>query len=258
MTPNPWRGIHEAASDGESGASEIVRRAAEALAALPPHDVEEAVLTLTRAQPSMAPLWRLGSETLGSTDHAAAARNFAMRVATERDGIARQAAAILSDLVLVHSFSSTVIAAVATAGARAICTRSEPGGEGAHTAERLTEVGVDARVVDDAVALLSVDEVGAVVVGADAVGPGGVVNKVGTRTLAEEARRHSTPCYSLAGGSKLLAVDLPAPLPFQRTPVDLFTSVITEEGPLSPDEVVRRVNEHPVHALLAELLEKHN
>jgi translation initiation factor 2B subunit (eIF-2B alpha/beta/delta family) len=258
MDPEAWGGVHEAASDRRSGASEIVRRAAEALAALPPNDVEEAVLTLIRGQPSMAPLWRLCSETLGSTDHVAAARSFAIRVAAERDGIAKNAAALLPDLVLVHSFSSTVIAAVATAGARAICTFSEPGGEGAHMAERLTEVGVDARVVDDAVALLAVDEVGGVVVGADAVGPAGVVNKVGTRTLAEEARRHSTPCYSLAGESKLLAVDLPAPRPFERTPMDLFTSVITEEGSLSPDEVARRVNEHPVHPLLAELLEKHN
>ncbi|HET6771252.1 MAG TPA: hypothetical protein VFH75_06410 [Actinomycetota bacterium] len=257
MTPNPRRGIREAASDRRSGALEIVRRAAEALAALRPSDVEEAVLTLIRGQPWMAPLWRLGSETLGSTDHVAAARNFALRVAAERDGIAKQAAALLPDLVLVHSFSSTLIAAVAAAGVRAICTLSNPGGEGALMAERLTEVGVDARVVDDAVALLSVDEVGAVVVGADAVGPAGVVNKVGTRTLAEEARRHSTPCYSLAGESKLLAVDLPAPQPFERTPMDLFTSVITEEGPLTPDEVARRVPEHPVHPLLAELLQKH-
>jgi translation initiation factor 2B subunit (eIF-2B alpha/beta/delta family) len=258
MDSEAWGGIHEAAGDRRSGASEIVRRAAEALAALPPNDVKEAVLSLIRGQPSMAPLWRLGSDALGAADHVEAARNFAFRVAAERDEIAEKAAALLPNVVLVHSFSSTVIAAVATAGARAICTLSEPGGEGADMAERLTEVGVGARVVDDAVALLTIDEVGAVVVGADAVGPAGVVNKVGTRMLAEVTRRHSIPCFCLAGESKLLAADLPAPHPFERTPLDLFTSVITEVDPLSPDEVERRVNEHPVHPRLADLLEKHN
>ena len=56
----------------------------------------------------------------------------------------------------------------------------------------------------------------------------------------------------------LLAVDLPAPQPFERTPMDLFASVITEEGPLSRDEVARQANELSVHPVLAELLEKHN
>jgi hypothetical protein len=95
-----------------------------------------------------------------------------------------------------------------------------------------------------------------VVVGADAVGPGGVINKVGTLRLALAARRSSTPCYSLTGESKLLDADLPAPHPFERTLLDLFTSVITQEGALTPDQAARRAVRRPVHARLATLLSK--
>ncbi|HWC32813.1 MAG TPA: hypothetical protein VG709_06765, partial [Actinomycetota bacterium] len=52
------RALRDAAGDARSGAAEIARRAAEALAALPRDDVPGAVATLVRAHPSMAPLWR--------------------------------------------------------------------------------------------------------------------------------------------------------------------------------------------------------
>lgn len=255
MTRDAWEGIHQAAGDRRSGAAEIVRRAAEALAALPRRDVEEAVLALIRGQPAMAPVWRLGSEALASSDHVAAAAAFAVRVVSERDAIARNAATLLPSLVLVHSFSGTAIAAVVRARTRAICALSEPGGEGATTVAQLAELGVDARLVGDDEALRAVAEAGAVVVGADAVGPGGVVNKVGTLRLAEEAREASTPCYSLSGESKLIGADLQAPHPFERTPLDLFTSVITQEGPLSPTEAAQRAREHTLHPLLVALLQ---
>src|SRR5918999_755380 len=140
MIRDAWDGIHDAASDRRSGAAEIVRRAAEALAALPSTDVKEAVFILVRGQP----------------------------------------ATVLPDLVVVHSFSDTVNAALATSNVRAICALSEPGGEGATTTKALVDLGVDARLVTDEEALAAVAEAGAVVVGADAVEPGGVVNKMGT------------------------------------------------------------------------------
>jgi hypothetical protein len=254
MSPRAWKGIREVASDRRSGAAEIVRRAAEALAALPRRDVEEGVLALIGGQPAMAPLWRLGSEALASSDHESAAAAFAVRVVSERDAISGQAASLLPDVVVVHSLSATVVSAVAAAGARAICALSEPGGEGAMTLAQLAELGVDARLVGDEEALRAVAAAGAVVVGADAVGPGGVVNKVGTLRLAEGAREASTPCYSLSGESKLIGADLPAPHPFERTPLDLFTSVITQEGPLSPTQAAHRARRVVLHPLLADLL----
>lgn len=257
MAHDAWSNLTEAAVDRQSGAADIVRRAAEALAALPRNDVEPAVLTLIRSQPSMAPLWRLGSEALSASDHTRAARDFAIRVTAEREEIAKHAAAVLPGPVVTHSLSSTVISAVASSGARAICARSEPGGEGAATVERLTNLGVDARLVEDPEALAAVAEAGSVVVGADAVGPEGVINKLGTRRLADAARRSRTPCYVLAGESKVVDADLPAPHPFERTPLDLFTSVLTQDGPLSPSEATDLARDRPLHPLLqAELQER--
>jgi translation initiation factor 2B subunit (eIF-2B alpha/beta/delta family) len=258
MNPEGWNDIRGAATDRHSGAAEIVRRAAEAVAALPREDVEAALLTLVRGQFSMAPVWRLATDVLNSADHAQTARDFAIQVGAEAERVAEHAAPLLSDPVVAHSYSSAVIAAVAAADVRAICARSDPGGEGARTAARLAELRVAARLVDDDEAVASVADAAIVVVGADAIGPGGIVNKVGTRALAEAASRHGTPCYSLAGASKLLAVDLPAPDPFERTPLDLFTFVITPEGPWAPDEVARRVTRYTVHPVLRGIFEKPN
>lgn len=257
MAHEAWSNLNKAAVDRQSGAADIVRRAAEALAALPRTDVESAVLTLIRSQPSMAPLWRLGSEVLGASDHVQAARDFAIQVTAEREQIAKHAAALLTGPVVAHSFSSTVISAIASSGARAICARSEPGGEGEMIVEGLTNLGVDARLVEDPEALAAVAEAGSVVVGADAVGSQEIVNKVGTRGLADAARRFRTPCHVLTGESKFVNADLRAPLPFERIPLDLFTSVVTQDGPLSPPEAADLAGDHPLHPLLqAELRER--
>ena len=230
-----WEDIRQAAADRASGAAEIARRAADALAALPRGDLEEAVRTLVTGHPSMAPLWRLAASALSAEDHAEAARGFAAAGSAERDAVAAVAAPLLRSPVVTISYSSTLVAAVAGAGVLALCARSDPGGEGEETAARLKAMGHEARVINDREAVRAARTGRMVVTGADAVGPGGVVNKVGTRELAEAAAVRSTPCYVVAGTSKFLAVDLPAAHPFERTPLALFTAVLTEDGPKEPE-----------------------
>jgi translation initiation factor 2B subunit (eIF-2B alpha/beta/delta family) len=246
--------IRAAAGDRQSGASEIALRAAEALSALPRSDLEEAVAVLVRGHPSMAPLWRLGSEALGSADHAAAARAFAGRLGTEQKRVAARAAALLSGTVLVHSYSGTAVAAVVAAGVRALCARAEPGGAGELTASRLTERGIEAQVVEHHEAVDHAARVDAVLTGADAVGPGGVVNEVGTRRLAEAAIAAGRPAIVVAGSSKLIGADLPAPKPFERAPLQSFTAIVTEDGSMDPLETGRRAMAFPLHPTLARLL----
>jgi translation initiation factor 2B subunit (eIF-2B alpha/beta/delta family) len=248
-----WGEIERAAEDRASGAAEIARRAAAALASLPRADVEEAVRTLVGSHPSMAPLWRLGSLVLSSADPAEAAITFAGAILAERDLVASAAAGVLRGPVLTHSYSSTLVAAVAAARVAAVCARSEPGGEGAVTAERLRERGAPAELLSDPEAVVAAKD-RALVVGADAVGPGGLVNKLGTRALAEAARAGGAERYAVAGGSKLLGADLPAPHPFERTPLDLFTGVITEEGVLGPGEAAQAASAHPLHPALRDIL----
>jgi translation initiation factor 2B subunit (eIF-2B alpha/beta/delta family) len=257
--PGGWAEIRRAASDRVSGAAEIALRAAEALAALPRSDLEGAVSALARGHPSMAPLWRLGTEALGAPDHAGAARTFAQRLAAERDRVASRAAGLLfgptgPGTVVVHSYSGTVVAAVAAAGATALCARSEPGGEGQLTASRLADRGVEAIVVDDDEAAERVAGADALVTGADAVGPGGVVNKAGTARLARAASSGGRPAIVVAGSSKLIAADLPAPHPFERVPLAAFSAIVTEEAVLDPTEADRRVRDFSLDPALAELL----
>jgi translation initiation factor 2B subunit (eIF-2B alpha/beta/delta family) len=247
--------IRRAAEDRTSGAAEIARRAAEALAALPRDRVEEAIRTLVRGHPSMAPLWRLGSAVLSSNDHAAVAAGFARQVRAERDAVAAHARSVLTGPLITLSYSSTLVAAVAAAGGPARCARSDPGGEGVVTAERLRERGVDAEVIDDQGAMNAAAEGLTVVTGADAVGPGGIVNKWKTRSLAT-AGLSGGGSYVVAGRTKFLAADLPASKPiFERTPPHLFTGIITEEGVLTPEEAERAASAHPLHPALRDLLD---
>jgi translation initiation factor 2B subunit (eIF-2B alpha/beta/delta family) len=249
-----WADLREAASDSSSGAAEIARRAAEALAAIPSSDLEGAVRTLVTGHPSMAPLWRLGSAVLGAEVPAEAAAAFASALAEESGRVARAATPILPPQVVVHSCSATVIRALAEARIRALCALSEPGGEGRGAARRLREAGADALVVDDSEALRSAARGMTVISGADAIGPTGIVNKVGTRALAQAARDGGGACYVLAGGSKLLAEDLPAPETFERTPLDLVTAVVGEEGADHPTAVARAAASHPLHPSLRPVL----
>jgi translation initiation factor 2B subunit (eIF-2B alpha/beta/delta family) len=250
-----WSAVNQAARDSRSGALEIALRAAEALAALPGADLDDAVATLVRGHPSMAPLWRLASDVLGAADHRIAAAEFARRLLSERRAIADSGLRLLRfPTLVVQSYSSTIVSAVSRTGARILCARSEPGGEGAVTARLLREAGASAEVIEDQDAQ---DEAGAgttVVTGADALGPGGIVNKVGTAALAGAARSGGGGCYALAGTSKMLSVDLPAPSPFERIPLDLLAAVITEEGPIEPVDAAAAAAGHELHPSLAPLL----
>jgi translation initiation factor 2B subunit (eIF-2B alpha/beta/delta family) len=249
-----WEGIRGAASDRRSGAAEIARRAAEALAALPRADLRAAVEALVRGHPSMAPLWRLGTEVLAARDHAGAAAAFARRVGAEADAVAAAAAPLLDGTIVLHSYSSTLVAAVAAAGVAAHCARSEPGGEGEATAAALRERGVDAWVVSDKEAEARAASGMTVVVGADSVGPGGVVNKVRTAALATASRRGGGRCLALSGSTKLVAEDLPAGPPFERVPLDRLTAIVTEDGTLAPGEARRAAAAHVLHPVLRDLL----
>jgi translation initiation factor 2B subunit (eIF-2B alpha/beta/delta family) len=254
MSEEAWDAVHSAAEDRVSGASEIALRAAEALAALPRSDLADAVSALVRGHPSMAPLWRLGSQVLDVEDHAAAASAFAAALRAEQKAVVARAADLLHGTVLLQSYSGTAVAAVVTAGVRALCARSEPGGAGELAAARLTERGIEARVVEDEEAAGHAARADIVLTGADAVGPGGVVNEVGTRRLAEAAVTAGRRALVLAGSSKLVAADLPAPHPFERIPPEAFTAIVTDAETLDPAEATRRSMRFRLTPVLAELL----
>lgn len=257
--PQAWAEVRVVACDRRSGAAQLARRAATALGALGKHELLDALGILLAGHPSMAPLWRLGTALLGSDDHPAAARRFVDTLDRETQAAAEVAAASLGPRVITLSYTSMVVEALTRRAAdgplSVLCSRSKPEGEGATTAQALRERGIDAEVVADAEALRRVPAMDAVVTGADAVTPGGVVNKAGTRALAAAARRAGVAWIVLAGEPKLVGVEVPVVVPFERTPIGLAGAVVAGGQLLPPGRASALAALRPIDPRLAALLD---
>jgi translation initiation factor eIF-2B subunit delta len=165
--------------------------------------------------------------------------------------------------IVSHSYSSTVLGVLVSLedrspGLEVIQSISEPVREGLRMARLLVEGGVGVRLVADAGLAAEVEQADAVVVGADGVSAEGVLNKLGTLGLALAARFFNVPIYAVFDTAKLLPPDKifeieekdPGELAepsderikvrnvyFDRTPLELFTALITEERVYSPEEM---------------------
>jgi translation initiation factor 2B subunit (eIF-2B alpha/beta/delta family) len=115
-------------------------------------------------------------------------------------------------------------------------------------------------------------EVDVVLVGADAVTSGFVVNKAGTSLLALAAKEMGRKMYALAGPEKLLSAgySLPAEAPkdpaevlglapagvevrnlyFDRTPIEWLAGVVSREGVLNPAALRKRLQGISLHPAL--------
>lgn len=274
--------------DNSSGAAALAARAALQLEAWSRRRRSQAerlqvARELVRAQPRMAPLVNLASRFLeAGPQPAQACREFLRRMKASAAKAATRAATLISDgdAVLTHSFSSTVLGALRRAAAqgkrvRVIVTESRPVNEGVALARELARVGIPARLIVDAAAASWVRESHLVLVGADAISPEGVVNKIGTAALALAARHSGVPVYAVATADKfvpsgyrlppepardpheVLAGDLPgvtvANYYFEVTPLELLTGVITEAGVRTADMLQQRWACPPVHPALGNL-----
>ena len=173
------------------------------------------------------------------------------------------------DKIMTHSYSSTVVAALKTAFTKhrnieVITTRSGPGRTGERIARELGLYGIPLTFIDDAAMGLYLSTANKVMVGADRVcADGKVVNGIGTYQLALAAERAGIPFYVLCETLKFDPrlrgdkVDLeekdpseivePGRLPpevrvknpyFDITPLKLVSGVVTENGLLTPEEVI--------------------
>jgi translation initiation factor 2B subunit (eIF-2B alpha/beta/delta family) len=177
---------------------------------------------------------------------------------------AREAAALLSGTVVTLSRSGTVLDALrAATDVPVIVGESRPAREGVGVAEALAADRSVTLAVDAALPhLLATRSIDCVLVGADTVLPdGSVVNKVGTRGLALAAAHEGVPVYAVTASDKIgldddpdledgareavydgeEAIDVANPT-FDRTPADAVT-VVTEDGPLAPDDIANCADE---------------
>lgn len=158
-------------------------------------------------------------------------------------------------VVLTHSASATVREAlVHGAPARAICTVSQPVGEGRAFAEDLRGEGLTVDLVDDADGPLALETADVFLIGADTVFRCGTLcNKIGTTALAEAAQKHGVPTIVACEIVKLAPIEA-ASAPeqseaerelFEMTPPDLLSEIVTEEGAVTPDAVAALVDRTP-------------
>lgn len=114
--------------------------------------------------------------------------------------------------VITYSYSSTVVKALIHARRRikgVTCSEGRPGMEGRKTAAMLAKAGIRVTLVSDINLPLFFgpheDPFGyLLVVGADQVNGGGIVNKVGTELLLERAHRFGAPAWILADSAKFV------------------------------------------------------
>ncbi|MBI5877777.1 MAG: hypothetical protein HZB53_09010 [Chloroflexi bacterium] len=286
------------AADRQAGAVELADRAAMVIMRMADEwtgDDEtfgSALVALCRAlvaaQPGMASLLNLCNDVLLAVDGAGvtatvpqraadAALRYMAFLAHHARRIANEALPYIHSgaLLLAHSHSSTVVAALLRAhgaGKRfgVVCTEARPQYDGVQMARRLAAEGIAVEVIADAAAAVFVEGFYTVLVGADAVTPQGIMNKVGTLGMALAARQFGVPFYCFAGTEKFLPAgaaiaieekdpaEIVPPEPnlsgyniyFDMTPLDLVTKVFTEDGPLTPAEVRNRLAATVLHPAL--------
>jgi translation initiation factor 2B subunit (eIF-2B alpha/beta/delta family) len=162
---------------------------------------------------------------------------------------------LLDSVVATHSASATVREAlVHTPPTRAICTVSEPIGEGRAFAEELRAEGLEVDLVEDADAPAALTDATLFLIGADTVFRDGTLcNKIGTTKLAEAAQKEGIPTVVACEIVKLAPIDVAsAPEPseaerslFEYTPPDLISEIVTEEGSVTSDGVGALVDRTP-------------
>jgi translation initiation factor eIF-2B subunit delta len=286
-SPSAEHILQEIREDNRSGAAQLAQKGARLLLAVLTEGTIEEVRALGKAlvdaQPSMAPMVNLVNRLFEAIDAredprairekgVAAVQGFLDNLITGPERITAHALPLLKGKrrVMTLSYSSTIMEVLGQAqGLEVICPESRPLLEGLRTARELGAQGVRVWIVVDSAAPSLMSECDAVIVGADAIAPDGVVNKIGTYALALAARERKVPFYVLAGTEKFL----PSPFSqvlrieekdpkevtqeaipnsvvenryFDITPLDLITGVATQEGVITGKEVHKRLKEMKV------------
>ncbi len=291
-----WRAIIAAAAgDRDSGSWAIARRAAGGLslaAAQGEAALREAIGQLLAGQPAMAALWNLANAVAwawAESDGAAerrveaveqAARDYVARGDEAAGAISAQAAALLrahgARRVVTLSWSSVVAGALSAWGGPALVLESRPRCEGRSLARALAAQGAGVTLAVDAAARVLLEHGDTILLGADAISPSGISNKIGSWMLAAGARDCRLPVYILAGSEKWWPWPLPEaageaqrderevlpePVPgvavrnpyFETVPFSLVTAVVTPEGPCAPRRVRARLARWRIHPWLRQI-----
>jgi hypothetical protein len=203
-----------AANDREGGAMEVAATALDGLleVATDPDLLEEAVAVLRAGQPAMAPIWHL-ARAARSPDPPSALAVLGRRLDTDAD------AAVTIAITWLRARLATTKGTVATVSHSSLVSRV------------LEALGHSATPTAPGIG----------VVGADAIGPEGLVNAVGTRELVGRV-----PTLVVATAVKLVPEEVFGRLGgpgFEVVPLESVAAVVVGPEVLSPAEAGRRATE---------------
>ncbi|XP_041349691.1 translation initiation factor eIF-2B subunit alpha-like [Gigantopelta aegis] len=194
---------------------------------------------------------------------------FLQKVASSRQKIAKIAHPFITDgaTVLTHSRSRVVLqilkeAAEAKKRFKVYVTESMPDKSGCQTCKELSALGIPTTVVLDAAVGYVMEKVDLVLVGAEGVvESGGIINKIGTYTMAISAKAMNKPVYVVAESFKFVRLfplnqkDIPNQFKYQAsilksgqdlskehplvdyTPPAYLTLLFTDLGVMTPSAV---------------------
>ncbi|KIO34450.1 hypothetical protein M407DRAFT_64447 [Tulasnella calospora MUT 4182] len=137
-------------------------------------------------------------------------KEYAETAQSSRDKIAEHAFGFIKeDAILTHSYSRVVMQALLKANRRkrisVYVTEARPKGLGMKTYNALTAAGIPCTVILDSAVAYCMDKVDLVLVGSEAVvESGGLINAVGTLSMAIIAKAANKPLYALAESYKFL------------------------------------------------------
>jgi translation initiation factor 2B subunit (eIF-2B alpha/beta/delta family) len=219
---------------------------------------------LRQAKPAMAPL-----SNIAGLMEAASQRPDPNQVAlgsveklmsnekTATDRIAKNMMEKVEGTVLTMSYSGTVVNVLKHVskhkGIKVTVAESLPLGEGRRTANILAEAGIEVTLVADSMVFAEARSSDLCLVGADAITPHALVNKVGTYAIALAAMQAGIPTYVASSSLKVTSGLRPDWVIEQRTegrlsertqlfeptPLELITEVITETGATRPGRLFR-------------------
>lgn len=267
--------VNNLAHDGISGASEMMASTLNsllaipenALIAIPASDWEDFSISLHRAKPSIAPVFNIANSIMLKIEQGAHGTKFLHEMLMEiRERERRSGLRIMErcdehiegNVFMTTSYSSTVAQVLKSlAKSRNIkvtVARASPGDEGIQFAKLLAEYEMEVELIHDSTVFARMESMDSVIVGADSVSTSGLVNKVGTRILAEAAKIFGHHAYAVCGWNKISPVVLSDLVVhdnvlernlsehiqyFESTPLELFSRIITDQGVLSSSDLLR-------------------
>jgi translation initiation factor 2B subunit (eIF-2B alpha/beta/delta family) len=277
--------IIDLSNNNTSGASELVRKAVSIFQTVAEeHDDEKGELQrallmagykIIKAQPSMAPMFNCVNDMLVTLESVPAflakeavkgwSKGYIAELDKARSRVISATSKVIKarDTIVTLSFSTLVrdlLIANANKSLSVIVSEGRPMNEGMKMAEALGHAGITTTLVVDAALPAAVKDADMVMVGADAITERGVVNKIGTRALALEAKSNEVPFFVAAERNKfvLSAFFVPEYLDhtslevthqkfdnvkvrniyFEETPLRKVTGFFTEDGVRTVEDIM--------------------